>query len=71
MPEDITNPSEETNTRPLRILPDPEICCTKPIGSIESFATCLVDCPIACRYVMGYGKGYLCRHPKWREFVKE
>lgn len=54
----------------LRVLPDPNICRTKPIGEIKSFATCHVDAPFTCPHAMSYGNGYLCRHPTWKDFVK-
>jgi hypothetical protein len=60
-----------TNPDYHRQLPDPDICEAKPIGQINSFAMCMVEYPLTCKYVMGYGNGYLCRHPNWRGFVKQ
>ena len=53
-----------------RVLPDPNICRTRPIGEIRSFAMCLVSNPSSCLYAMSYGSSYLCRHPQWQTFVK-
>jgi len=61
----------ETGNPPSpRVLPDPAICHTRPIGEIRSFATCLVKCPSTCPHVMSYGSSYLCRHPDWEQFLK-
>jgi len=54
----------------LPALPAQDSCSTAPIGSIQSFGTCLVDGPITCRHVMGYGNGYLCRHPDWKAWIQ-
>jgi len=70
MPETTPKPEEENNSYYLRALPDPAICQTCPIGEINSFATCLVEFPITCKYAMSYGKAYLCRHPNWVKFVQ-
>ena len=69
MPEQSHHHGAGKNAEDLRALPDPAICRTRPIGEIQSFATCLVECPITCRYVMGYGNGYLCKHPNWKDFI--
>jgi len=53
-----------------RVLPDPAICRTRPIGEIRSFAACLVNNPGSCPHAMSYGSTYLCRHPHWGDFVK-
>jgi hypothetical protein len=66
--ESMPNPHGEDERR---VLPDPDICRTSAIGDIEFFATCHVDWPFSCRYAMNYGAGYFCKHPNWKEFVKE
>ena len=50
--------------------PDFKNCRTRPIGEIQSFATCLVNGPDRCKYVMEYGTEYICRNPNWKEFVR-
>jgi len=70
MPDSTENQVNFDDPHYSRILPDPKICQTLPIGEIHSFATCLVEFPITCSHAMSYGKGYLCRHPNWRKFVK-
>lgn len=54
---------------PARILPDPAICSVRPIGTITGFASCLVDRPMECRYVLYFGEGNICRNPRWKEFI--
>jgi hypothetical protein len=59
----------ESNPAPARILPDPAICGVTPIGVIAGFARCLVDRPMECRFVLYFGEGNICRHPRWQEFI--
>jgi hypothetical protein len=54
---------------PTRTLPDPAVCGAKPIGAISVFGHCMVDRPVECRYVLYFGEGNICRHPRWREFA--
>jgi len=64
-------PGNQGDIHGERLLPDPDICRTSAIGSIRSFATCHVVGPSECRHAMGYGDGYLCKHPDWQQFLKE
>ena len=59
------------NPKVPRVLPDERICHTKPIGAIRLFGTCLVNNPIECTQAFNFGSGYVCRHPNWKDFVKE
>ena len=56
--EPMSTPDGGEKQRVPRVLPNPDICRTKPIGSINSFATCLVDEPSICPHVLNYGNGY-------------
>ncbi|HWB58283.1 MAG TPA: hypothetical protein VG733_02280 [Chthoniobacteraceae bacterium] len=58
----------DENNATQRILPDPSICKARAIGAITGFAQCLVERPMECRYVLYFGEGNICRHPRWREF---
>ena len=58
----------ESTPSPGRILPDSTICKVRPIGTLSGFAHCLVERPMECRFVLYFGEGNICRHPKWREF---
>jgi rubredoxin len=53
-----------------RELPDPNICHTMSFAHAGALAKCLVACPTACRYAMGYEGGHLCTHPNWKDFLK-
>jgi hypothetical protein len=59
----------ESQPTPARVLPDPAICRVRPIGSISAFGQCQVDRPVECRYVLYFGEGNICRHPRWKEFI--
>ena len=68
MPEEM--PVDRENADVLRVLPDPEICRTIPIGQIRLFARCCVDKPFNCPHVAWFAESYFCKHPNWEEFVK-
>jgi hypothetical protein len=51
-----------------RVLPDPKICRTSPIGSIKAIGLCFVNPPGACPYAKDYGEGYFCTCPRWKSF---
>ena len=68
MPE-VVSTSSEAHPDPDRVLPDRTVCHVRPIGTISAFANCLVDRPKECPYVLYFGEGNVCRHPKWREFI--
>ncbi len=55
---------------PSRALPDPKICRTRSIGSIEAFADCLVSDPANCPYALGFDFGYFCSRPNWKDFAE-
>ena len=66
-------PNGEAPLHGLRELPDPEICRTREGGVLDPFPKCLVKCPVDCRYVLVYERGYICkfcRHPNWEAFVE-
>jgi hypothetical protein len=69
MPEKILTPDGEPHSHLPLVLPDPSICRTEAIGEIKGFATCLVNRPNLCRFAMGYGDSFLCRHPNWKNFL--
>jgi hypothetical protein len=52
------------------VLPDPLLCRTCPIGTIEEFAECLVHHPAYCPHVLDAGSAYYCGHPHWRRFIQ-
>jgi hypothetical protein len=64
-----TDAKGDPNAIASRVLPDPAVCATKPIGAIFDFGKCLVDKPVECKYVLYFGEGNICRHPKWKDFV--
>jgi len=65
-------PAQRNSLEPQtpRVLPDPKICRTTPIGDIRLFGTCLVNNPIECAQAFNFGDGYICRHPNWKDFIK-
>jgi hypothetical protein len=68
MPEEKQAPGGQAEHDFLRVLPDPNICRTRPMGRITLYAVCLVDSPFTCRYATDYGAGYLCENPHWTDF---
>lgn len=54
---------------PARVLPDPALCKVTAIGEIAGFAHCQVDRPTECKYVLYFGEGNICRHPRWKDFL--
>jgi hypothetical protein len=55
----------------VRELPDPAVCRTRPIGSIKTFAACLVDQPIGCPNAIKVGEYIYCEHLHWKDFFKQ
>jgi len=68
MPLPIPGPDDTGENSSTRMLPDPKVCHTKPIGDILSFGNCLVDSPYTCPYVIYFGEGQFCSHPNWKGF---
>jgi hypothetical protein len=57
----------------FQVLPNPNICCSKPIGNegwLNPIGTCLVDSPLGCPYLIGFGENHFCTHPHWTDFIK-
>jgi len=57
----------------VHVLPDPNTCCTKPIGDVGALnpiGTCLVNGPFGCPYLIGFGDNHFCIHPNWNDFIK-
>jgi hypothetical protein len=52
-------------------LPDPNLCLTRPIGSIKSFAACLKTSPRGCPYLRSFGEVRFCEHKHWEQFVQQ
>ena len=50
-------------------LPDLEKCQAKEM--IPDFSECLVENPFSCPFVLPFGSGFLCRHPKHKEIVEQ
>jgi hypothetical protein len=51
-------------------LPDPKVCRTSPVGGVKTFGTCHVATPYNCEYAIGFGYGYYCKHPHWKDLVR-
>ncbi|MBI4631122.1 MAG: hypothetical protein HY740_05285 [Chloroflexi bacterium] len=57
---------EKKNADPF---PDLENCRAKKMA--PEFAECLVKNPRRCRFVLPFGDGNFCRHPKREEIIKQ
>ena len=68
MPEKI--PCGEIGPASSGVLPDPNICCARPMGQLQSFAACLVAIPFDCPHAIPATGGTFCTNVKWKDFVK-
>ena len=71
MTESVPSPDSGQHSHVARELPDPNICHTRPIGSIKTFASCLVGSPIGCPYVVNIAGDHFCEHLHWKQFVRQ
>ena len=69
MPEPTTRPDEGAANAPAPLLPDPNICETRPVGNIRAFGECLTESRDKCPHIVSYGDRHLCYHPNWAAFV--
>lgn len=77
MPQEIPTPSGQAGSDRSPVLPDPAICHTKLIGSLQSFADCLVESigeclvekPDSCPYLVYFGRGQFCTYLHWKDFL--
>ena len=68
---DAPIPNEDgsrSDPKPARTLPDPAICRAR-YSRFGDYADCLVDAPYDCRYALGFGLRFLCRHPERGEII--
>ena len=69
MKDQVLTTEVRGSTRFSVVLPHSKICRTKSIGTLGSFAGCLVESPDSCPYVIFSGAVQFCTHPRWEGFV--
>ena len=59
---------EDAKLDRLNPLPHWTICRARDIN-LAGFAECCVSQPWGCRYAIGFGNGYFCKHPRREEII--
>ena len=64
-------PSTQNAGEQARILPDARVCRAKNSGlaAYPTYADCLVNDPIECRFALRFGRGHLCQHPERKAII--
>lgn len=52
-----------------RVLPNPSVCRTRPLGALQSLGACMVEEPNDCPYALPAIGGNFCSHPNWKGFA--